>query len=130
MPELTEVCPLAELPPGCSRVIEWEDLEVGVFNCGGTIYAMENRCSHDDGPLADETFEQLRCTIECPRPGSKFDLRTGQPLMLPAYIPVETFPVVIEDGVIKVALDKAPWLFQSACAHLLRPAMSGGRLLA
>jgi 3-phenylpropionate/trans-cinnamate dioxygenase ferredoxin subunit len=104
MTELTEVCLMADLPPGSSRVVEWEDLEVGVFNCGGAIYAMENRCSHDDGPLADGTLDLPGCTIECPRHGSVFDLRSGRPLTLPAYRPVATFPVVIESDVIKVAL--------------------------
>ena len=38
----------------------------------------------------------------CPRHGSAFDLETGTPLSLPAYEPVETYPVVVEDGVVKV----------------------------
>ena len=45
------------------------------------------------------------CTIECPRHGSVFDLRTGKPLNLPAYVPVDTFPVLVEDGVIRVEVD-------------------------
>ena len=38
------------------------------------------------------------CTVECPRHGSLFDLTTGRPKTLPAYAPVQTFPVAIEDG--------------------------------
>ena len=38
----------------------------------------------------------------CPRHGSEFDICSGRPLSLPAYAPVETFPVVVEDGVVKV----------------------------
>ena len=40
--------------------------------------------------------------VICPRHGSEFDLRTGRPLSLPAYLPVDTFEVVVEDGMIKV----------------------------
>ena len=50
-------------------------------------------------------FDQETCTVECPRHGSRFDLRTGKPLTLPAYVPVDTFPVSVEDGVIKLEVD-------------------------
>jgi 3-phenylpropionate/trans-cinnamate dioxygenase ferredoxin component len=105
VPQVIEVCPLEELAPGEMRVLEWEDLEIGVFNCAGTVYAIEDRCSHDDGPLVEGTLDQDHCTIECPRHGSLFDLKTGKPLTLPAYIPVETYPVLIEDDTIKVEVE-------------------------
>jgi 3-phenylpropionate/trans-cinnamate dioxygenase ferredoxin subunit len=104
-PELIAVCPLSELPPGTTRIVEWEDLEIGVFNCGGELFAIEDRCSHDDGPLAEGEFDREKCTVECPRHGSLFDLRTGKPLTLPAYEPVDTFAVVVEDNVIKLEVD-------------------------
>jgi 3-phenylpropionate/trans-cinnamate dioxygenase ferredoxin subunit len=100
-----EICPLGDLPPGARRIVEHEDLEIGIFNCNGEIFAIEDRCSHDDGPLAEGEFDQSTCTVECPRHGSLFDLRTGKPKTLPAYVPVETFPVLIEDDVIKLEID-------------------------
>jgi 3-phenylpropionate/trans-cinnamate dioxygenase ferredoxin subunit len=103
--EIIDVCPLSELPPGTSRIVEWEDVEIGVFNCAGTFYAIEDRCSHDDGPLAEGPFDESRCTVECPRHGSLFDLRSGKPLTLPAYQPVDTFTVVVEDDTIKLEVD-------------------------
>ena len=75
------------------RLVEWEDLEIGVFNCAGTVYAIEDRCSHDNGPLVEGELDQDACTVECPRHGSLFDLSTGKPQELPAYVPVDTFPV-------------------------------------
>lgn len=105
MPELIDVCPLSELPPGERRIVEWEDYEIGVFNCGGELLAIEDRCSHDDGPLADGEFDQERCTVECPRHGSLFDLRTGKPQTLPAYAAVETFPVRVEGDTIKLEVE-------------------------
>jgi 3-phenylpropionate/trans-cinnamate dioxygenase ferredoxin subunit len=103
--EMIEVCPLNELPPGAMRLVEHDDLEIGVFNCAGTVYAIEDRCSHDDGPLVEGELDQDACTIECPRHGSLFDLKTGKPMTLPAYIPVDTFPVVIEQDTIKVEVE-------------------------
>jgi 3-phenylpropionate/trans-cinnamate dioxygenase ferredoxin subunit len=105
MAEIIDICSVSELPPGSMKLVEWEELEIGVFNCGGTIYAIEDRCSHDNGPLAEGEFDTETCTVECPRHGSRFDLRTGNPLTLPAYVPVDTFPVTIEDDLIKLEVD-------------------------
>jgi len=102
---LIDICPLAELPPGGKRLVEYEDLEIGVINCAGEIFAIEDRCSHDDGELVDGELDEQDCSIECPRHGSRFDLRTGKPMNLPAYVPVDTFTVVVEDGVIRVEVD-------------------------
>ena len=87
------------------RLVEVDGVEIGVFNCGGDLLAIEDRCSHDDGPLAEGSFDQATCTVECPRHGSLFDLRTGRPKTLPAFAPVETFEVRIEDGEIKLEVD-------------------------
>jgi 3-phenylpropionate/trans-cinnamate dioxygenase ferredoxin subunit len=102
---IIDVCALDELPPGATRIVEWEDLEIGVVNCAGELFAIEDRCSHDDGPLAEGEVDQEACTVECPRHGSLFDLRSGKPRTLPAYVPVETFPVLVEDGLIKLEVD-------------------------
>ena len=105
MPEIIEVCSVPELAPGEVRLVEWDDLEIGVFNCAGNLYAIEDRCSHDNGPLAEGEFDAAECTVECPRHGSLFDLKTGRPKTLPAYVPVDTFPVIIEDEKIKLEVD-------------------------
>jgi 3-phenylpropionate/trans-cinnamate dioxygenase ferredoxin component len=102
VPETIDVCPSAELAPGQVRVVEWEDVEIGVFNCAGVLYAIEDRCSHDNGPLAEGDVDEASCTVECPRHGSLFDLRSGRPITLPAYVPVETFPVRVEGDMIKL----------------------------
>jgi 3-phenylpropionate/trans-cinnamate dioxygenase ferredoxin subunit len=103
--ELIDVCPLSELPPGARRLVEWEDLEIGVFNCGGELLAIEDRCSHDNGPLGEGELDEASCTVECPRHGSLFDLRTGRPRTLPAYVPVDTFDVLVQDDMIRLEVD-------------------------
>jgi 3-phenylpropionate/trans-cinnamate dioxygenase ferredoxin component len=105
MAETIDICPVSELPPGAMRLVEWEELEIGIFNCAGELLAIEDRCSHDDGVLVEGELDEATCTIECPRHGSKFDLRTGKPVNLPAYQPVDTFPVSVVDGVIKIEVD-------------------------
>ena len=77
--------------------------KIGVFHCpGGDLLAIEDRCSHDDGPLAEGEFDLDSCTVECPRHGSLFDLRTGRPKTLPAYQPVQTFAARVENGDVKL----------------------------
>jgi 3-phenylpropionate/trans-cinnamate dioxygenase ferredoxin component len=105
MSQIIDVCDLSELAPGEKRLVEWEDLEIGVFNCAGTVYAIEDRCTHDDGPLVEGVFDPGACTVECPRHGSLFDLTNGKPKTLPAYVPVDTFPVIIEDDTIKLEVE-------------------------
>jgi 3-phenylpropionate/trans-cinnamate dioxygenase ferredoxin component len=105
MSPVIDICPLSELPPGATRIVEWEDLEIGLFNCKGQIFAIEDRCSHDNGPLAEGEFDEEQCTVECPRHGSLFDLHTGNPKTLPAYQPVETFAVHVEDEIIKLEVE-------------------------
>lgn len=94
--------PASELPDGAVRLVEVDGRKIGVFNCGGELMAIEDRCSHDDGPLAEGILDPNACTVECPRHGSLFDLRTGKPKTLPAYAPVETFDVAVENGNVKV----------------------------
>jgi 3-phenylpropionate/trans-cinnamate dioxygenase ferredoxin subunit len=100
--ELIDVCTLSELPPGTARIVEWEDLEIGVFNCNGELLAIEDRCSHDDGPLCEGDFDAEDGVAVCPRHGARIEISTGRPLSLPAVEPVETFPVRVVDGMVRV----------------------------
>ncbi len=86
------------------KIVHAGELSLGVYNLNGELYAIEDRCSHDDGPLAEGDFEPDEGVAICPRHGSRFDVRTGRPLSLPAYLPVETFEVHVEDGLVKVAV--------------------------
>ena len=97
-----DVCPLDELPPGSVKIVLAGTLAIGVYNCGGEYFAIEDRCSHDDGPLCEGDWDEEECRVVCPRHGSQFDLRTGDPLTLPAWEPVDTFRVRVTDGIIRV----------------------------
>jgi 3-phenylpropionate/trans-cinnamate dioxygenase ferredoxin component len=98
-----DVAPADEFPPGTVKIVTaGPGLYIGVYNCGGSLYAIEDRCSHDDGPLCEGDWDDSACTVVCPRHGSAFELATGRPLSLPAYEPVETFPVRVVDGMVRV----------------------------
>jgi 3-phenylpropionate/trans-cinnamate dioxygenase ferredoxin subunit len=97
-----DVAPLDEFPPGSTKIVAHGWLAVGVYNCGGKLYAIEDRCSHDDGPLAEGDWDQELCRVICPRHGSAFDLETGRPMSLPAFEPVDVYPVTVEDGIVRV----------------------------
>ncbi len=97
-----DVCPVEELPPGSVKIVYAGSLAIGVYNLNGEYFALEDRCSHDDGPLAEGDFDPEEGVAICPRHGANFDIRTGRALTLPAYEPVDTFPVRVDDGMVKV----------------------------
>lgn len=100
-----EVCAASELPAGTMRLVEHDGRKIGVFNCDGALYAIEDRCSHDDGPLAEGEFDPTACTVECPRHGSLFDLSTGRPKTLPAFAPVQTFTAAVVNDTITLEVE-------------------------
>ena len=97
-----EVCPVDELLPGEVKIVHVGELALGVYNLNGEFYAIEDRCSHDDGPLCEGDFDPETGVAICPRHGANIDIRTGQPRTLPATQPVETFSVRVEDGIVKL----------------------------
>jgi 3-phenylpropionate/trans-cinnamate dioxygenase ferredoxin subunit len=99
------VGPVEELPPGEVKIVRDGQLEICVYNLDGELYAIEDRCSHDDGPLAEGEFDAATCTVECPRHGSLFDLSSGRPKTLPAYAPVRTFTTAVVDDTITLEVE-------------------------
>jgi 3-phenylpropionate/trans-cinnamate dioxygenase ferredoxin subunit len=99
---LVDVCPVDELPPGAVKLVHVGSIAVGVYNLNGEFFALEDRCSHDDGPLCEGDLDVEEGVAICPRHGSNIDIRTGEALTLPAVFPVDTFPVTVEDGIVRV----------------------------
>jgi 3-phenylpropionate/trans-cinnamate dioxygenase ferredoxin subunit len=84
----------SEIGPGERKIVEVEGTFVAVFNVGGTYYAIEDVCTHDDGPVAEGELDGYE--IECPRHGARFDIRDGRVLRFPAITPVRSFKVTAE----------------------------------
>ena len=104
-PSFIKIARVDEIPEGTARVfaVGDSDLEVALCNVGGAIHAIENVCTHDDGPLG--TGRLAGATIECPRHGARFDVTTGAVARMPAVVPVRTFPTRVTDGDVHVGID-------------------------
>ena len=96
---MIHACTLDCLPPG-GVIRLTAAVPIAIFNVDGELFAIDDTCTHQDASLADGWVEGY--TVECPLHASCFDLRTGNPTGLPARIPVNTYPVVVENGVILV----------------------------
>jgi 3-phenylpropionate/trans-cinnamate dioxygenase ferredoxin component len=91
-----------EIPEGAVRIVQSGTLFICVYRIDGRLYALEDRCSHDDGPLCEG--ERAGYEVICPRHGARFDIRTGRVLSLPATEDVEAFPVEERDGEVVVTV--------------------------
>lgn len=99
-----KVARVEDVPEGQARVFDVGDLEIALCNVDGAFYAIENVCTHDGGPLGEGRLSDH--SIECPRHGARFDVRTGDVIRLPAVIPVRSFPIRVLEGSIFVGLEE------------------------
>ena len=111
--------PVVEFPAGTHRVVKVRNLEVGVFNVGGEFYALPNICTHQFGPLCAGTVAGTTAAsaatdwrfawvregeiLTCPWHGMEFDITTGK-CLANLRVRVRQYPVVVEDGVVKLTL--------------------------
>jgi nitrite reductase/ring-hydroxylating ferredoxin subunit len=102
MSEFITVATTDELKPGERIVVEVNDHYIALFNVDNRYYAIEDRCTHDDGPLAEG--ELTGTVIECPRHGAQFDITTGKVLRFPAITPVPRYDVRVENGEIQIKI--------------------------
>jgi len=96
--------PLEQVTDGGYQRIELDAVDVLVFREGDAVYALEDRCTHDDNALCGGYY--VNGVIACPRHGAQFCIKTGEALSPPAYEATTTYPLRISsDGLIEVALD-------------------------
>lgn len=89
-----KVAKLSEIAPASTLRVVVDGLEILLCNVDGNLYAIEDVCTHDGGPLDQGTLEG-ECVV-CPRHGATFDVRTGDVVTLPAVVPLMTFAVNVE----------------------------------
>jgi nitrite reductase/ring-hydroxylating ferredoxin subunit len=95
---------LDEIDPGTARVVEVQGQSIALCRVeDGELYAIENRCTHDDGPLGEGELDGDR--IECPRHGALFDVTTGRAVTLPAIGKVRCYAVSVDDGQVQIEVD-------------------------
>ena len=100
--EFINIAPLGDLPPGERLFVEIDGQPIVVFNIAGTLFAIADLCSHDDGPVGEGNLGGY--VISCPRHGAEFDVRTGKALSLPAIVDIPAYPVRVRAGEIEVGL--------------------------
>ncbi|HET7812914.1 MAG TPA: non-heme iron oxygenase ferredoxin subunit [Candidatus Baltobacteraceae bacterium] len=88
------VAKLGEIPDGRARKVSAGGMDILLCNAEGRLYALEDVCTHDGAPLDQGELEG--CRIVCPRHGANFDVRTGEALTLPAFLPLPTYEVTVE----------------------------------
>jgi chlorite dismutase len=97
-----EVCPVDELASSTTKTVFLEGKMVGLFNVSGTIYALNNRCTHARGPLTEGKINAEECSVICPWHYGKFDLRTGTAIDGVVRKALETYQVEIRNGMVCV----------------------------
>jgi 3-phenylpropionate/trans-cinnamate dioxygenase ferredoxin subunit len=100
--EYFEIAEFHEIPPGKRLFLEIDDIPLIIFNVNGEFFAIDDVCSHDDGPLGEGELDGF--CVTCPRHGAKFDVRTGEALSLPAVKGVPAYPIRVVDGIIEIGI--------------------------
>lgn len=95
--DFVKVAAVSEIPAGSSKLVEVNRVRVALFNLDGELYAIEDVCTHDGGPLVEGKIVN-GCQVQCPRHGARFDIRTGAALSFPAFEPTNTYAVEVRDG--------------------------------
>jgi 3-phenylpropionate/trans-cinnamate dioxygenase ferredoxin subunit len=91
----------SDVTPDQALRVEVEGTPIAIFDVHGELYAIDDTCTHEEFSLSDgEMVDDY--TVECALHGAQFDIRSGKALCLPATLPVETYPVWVEDGEIKL----------------------------
>ena len=98
-----EITRLDELPRGRGVRVSVGEHRIAMFRIEDDVYAIGDRCSHAEASLSEGEVWDL--TVECPRHGSEFDLKTGEPGALPATVPVPVYEVSIENGTVYLELE-------------------------
>lgn len=102
MSEFVTVARLEEVPEDEPTAVEAGDQKLVLIRKDGRVFALEDRCSHEDYPL--HNGEVLDGQIECALHGARFDLESGDPKALPAVQPVKRFECRVEEDEVQVRL--------------------------
>jgi len=104
MGERVVLCHRDDLESGHARRFDVDGHRIAVVRIGDDVYAIGDRCSHEDFSLAEGEVWEDECELECARHGSTFDLRTGEPCSLPATKSVPVYPVEVDGDDVAVVL--------------------------
>lgn len=100
----SKLCQLEELEPNAARLFEVGRHRIAVVRIDDDVYAVGDRCTHQNISLSEGEVEPEKRTLECWKHGSEFSLETGEPLALPATRPTPTYEVRVEGGDVLVVI--------------------------
>ncbi len=103
MSDFIRAAKLDDLADPGRMLVEINDRIVVLLRVGGEVFALDDVCTHDGGPLSEGQLEDH--TIACPRHGAKFDIRDGRALTMPATRPTVAHQVKVEGGEVFVKLN-------------------------
>jgi nitrite reductase/ring-hydroxylating ferredoxin subunit len=86
---------------GNVKAIDVRGARIAVANVGGTYYAFDDACTHEECSLAEEG-ELAGTTLTCTCHGSEFDVRTGNVLAPPATVPVKVYRTRVEGDALQI----------------------------
>lgn len=93
------------IPVREGRSVRLGEDEIAIFNLGDRYVAVDNACPHRGGPLCDGIVSGD--TVICPLHGWKISLETGNVMKPEICVRVETYPVSVEDGIIRISLENS-----------------------
>ena len=93
---------LDQFPEGKAHRVEAGGHVIALVRIGDDVYALGDRCSHQDISLSEGDVLADDKQLECWKHGSGFDLETGEPTSLPATRPVPVYEVRVVDGTVEV----------------------------
>ena len=99
-PVRIRLCDVSEVGRGEARKVETHGLVLAVFNLDGSFHVTDDACTHGPGSLS-EGFIDGDC-VECNFHQGVFNIRTGEVVQPPCVVPVQTYPVTVEDGAVFV----------------------------
>ncbi len=102
MSDYSFACRVADLADETAVGVEIDGVPICLAKSEGEVFAISDICSHADIALSEgDVGEGI---VECWLHGSRFDLRSGRPIGLPATQPVPTYPVKIDGDDVLVAV--------------------------
>jgi 3-phenylpropionate/trans-cinnamate dioxygenase ferredoxin subunit len=104
MPNFVKLASVHDIPADSMRAYEHEGERIAIYHVGDTFYATTDICSHEYAELSEGFLDTDDCTVECPLHGSRFDIRSGVVLSLPAYEPIKTYAVRVDGDDVLVEL--------------------------
>lgn len=98
------LCALSDLIPGEARRFDVEGLPIAVVRLGDDVYAIGDRCTHENVSLSEGEVIEGELLLECWKHGSQFSLLTGEPRQMPALKPTPVYPIVVDAGAVMLVI--------------------------